>query len=128
MDAVALAWAKRLAKANTLKHNPSYTRQIPSGWTRAGENVAMGFATIKSTHAAWMKSPGHRANILGKFTHVGVAFIKVNGRSWAVEVFGKYSTGYGSTSTSAIPVSPLSQYAVTEYAGSTITSRFALAA
>lgn len=38
-----------------------------------GENIAAGFNDASSVMAAWMKSPGHRANILNsKFTHLGV--------------------------------------------------------
>lgn len=40
----------------------------------AGENLAAGFASAESVVAAWMKSPGHRANILSpRFEQVGVA-------------------------------------------------------
>ena len=34
----------------------------PYGWW--GENVAYGYTTADSVMAAWMNSPGHRANIL----------------------------------------------------------------
>lgn len=38
----------------------------------AGENLAYGFATSADTVAAWMNSPGHRANILNStYTEVG---------------------------------------------------------
>jgi hypothetical protein len=38
----------------------------------AGENLAYGFATSSDTVAAWMNSPGHRANILNTtYTEVG---------------------------------------------------------
>lgn len=44
-------------------------------YTYAGENVAGGFATPKAVVAAWMSSPGHRANILSdKFMQVGVGY------------------------------------------------------
>lgn len=40
----------------------------------AGENLAKNFTTTKSTVAAWMASPDHRANILnGHYTDVGFA-------------------------------------------------------
>ncbi len=42
-----------------------------SRWT--GENIAAGFNDAASVMAAWMKSPGHRANILNaKFTQLGI--------------------------------------------------------
>jgi uncharacterized protein YkwD len=38
---------------------------------RAGENVAAGQPTVESVMAAWMRSPGHRRNVLGKFSEIG---------------------------------------------------------
>jgi hypothetical protein len=90
MNAVALAWAKHMAAANSMVHNPNYSKQIPGGWTRAGENIAHGFASPAAVHEAWMNSSGHRANILGDYTDIGIAFITVDGSTWAVEDFGKY--------------------------------------
>ncbi|WP_141630043.1 CAP domain-containing protein [Salinibacterium sp. PAMC 21357] len=54
MDAVALAWAKQMAAKNSMSHNPSYSSQIPSGWNKAGENVANGYRTAQAMHdAGW---------------------------------------------------------------------------
>lgn len=40
----------------------------------AGENLAAGFASARSVVSAWMKSPGHRENLLSPdFEEVGVA-------------------------------------------------------
>ena len=91
MDSVAVNWANQMSASNHMGHNPNYSSQIPSGWTRVGENVAMGQPTPSAMHAAWMNSPGHRANILGDFTDIGIAFVTVNGTTWGVEDFGKYA-------------------------------------
>jgi uncharacterized protein YkwD len=40
---------------------------------RAGENVACGQNSVESVMADWMRSPGHRRNILGEFTQIGAA-------------------------------------------------------
>jgi len=47
-------------------------------WT-AGENLAWGAPdlTPAQTVTAWMNSPGHRANLLGTWTNVGVAVLHV---------------------------------------------------
>lgn len=90
MDAVAMQWATQMAASNGMVHNPGYSTQIPAGWTGAGENIAMGQPTPGAMHTAWMNSPGHRANILGDFTDVGIAFITVDGVTWGVEDFGNY--------------------------------------
>jgi hypothetical protein len=91
MDSVALQWANQMGAAQAMTHNPGYSTQIPSGWSRAGENVAMGQPTPSSMHTAWMNSADHRANILGDFTDIGIAFVTVNGTTWGVEDFGKYA-------------------------------------
>jgi len=38
----------------------------------AGENVAYGFDDVGSVMAGWMRSPGHRRNILGDYAEIGV--------------------------------------------------------
>jgi uncharacterized protein YkwD len=41
------------------------------------ENIAMGYNSVESVVRGWMKSPGHRANILNpKHTKIGVGFYK----------------------------------------------------
>ena len=95
MDAVAQAWAKKLAKSGTLAHNPDYSSSIPSGWTRAAENVAGGYSYAKVTDA-WLNSSGHRANIMGDFTEIGIGYaVDSSGTAWAVQNFGKYSKAPG---------------------------------
>ncbi|MCU1557352.1 MAG: hypothetical protein JWN09_1347 [Microbacteriaceae bacterium] len=103
MDAVAERWAQQMGAANTMSHNPSYASQIPTGWTRAGENVAMGQPTPAAMHDAWMNSAGHRANILGDFTDIGIAFVIVNGVTWGVEDFGKYAGHASAPVQTAVP-------------------------
>ena len=90
VSSVANAWALQMAANGAMTHNPNYADQIPSGWSRAGENVARGWSTPTAVEDAWMDSPGHRANILGDFTHIGISFITSGGTTWAVQNFGKY--------------------------------------
>ena len=90
MNAVALAWAQQMDAANNMSHNPSYSSQIPGGWSKAGENVAHGYQTGAAVHAGWMSSPGHKANILGDFTDIGIAHISGANGTWSVQVFAKY--------------------------------------
>jgi hypothetical protein len=104
MDSVALQWANQMGAANSMTHNPNYSTQIPSGWSRAGENVAMGQPTPSEMHTAWMNSPPHRANILGDFTDIGIAFVTVNGTTWGVEDFGKYAGHAGAPAPVPAPV------------------------
>jgi len=41
-----------------------------------GENIAMGHQTPKQVVRAWMNSSGHRANILGSYSHLGVGITR----------------------------------------------------
>jgi hypothetical protein len=92
LSQVALGWANQLAANGTLSHNPNYSTQIPGGWTRAAENVAQGYPNGAAVHQGWMNSPGHRTNILGDFTDIGIAHISGGDTTWSVEVFAKYGS------------------------------------
>jgi hypothetical protein len=74
----------------SLVHNPDYTEQYPSGWTRAAENVACG-QSVESLHRALMSSSGHRANILGDFNQIGVGVsVDSRGTMWVTQNFMKH--------------------------------------
>ena len=46
----------------------------------AGENIAMGYHTPEVVVAAWMASPGHRANFLNaSYTKIGVGYVASGG-------------------------------------------------
>jgi uncharacterized protein YkwD len=48
-------------------------QRVGFGYSRYAENVAHGYGSAASVVAAWMASPGHRANNLNVFlTHIGV--------------------------------------------------------
>lgn len=59
-------------------------------WNALGENLALGFTDASSAVAAWMRSPGHRANILGgSFSETGVVLAPdMRGRLIFVQTFG----------------------------------------
>lgn len=82
---VAQNWSATQSRERRMSHNPQYSSQIPGGWSRAAENVASGYAPADVVRA-WMNSSGHRANILGDYTTIGIGY--VNG--YATQVFAKY--------------------------------------
>ncbi len=48
---------------------------LDSGCWRAGENIAWGtgnLGSVRSIFIAWMHSPGHRENILGRYGQIGI--------------------------------------------------------
>lgn len=106
MDAVALAWAKKMAASSTMSHNPDYSTQIPAGWRSAGENVAQGYRTAQAMHDGWMASQGHRENILGAFTDIGIAFYSSGGTTWGVQVFATYPGHTGPSAPAAAAPAP----------------------
>jgi uncharacterized protein YkwD len=59
-------------------------------WNALGENLALGFTDASSAVAAWMRSPGHRANILaGGYSETGVVLAPdASGRLIFVQTFG----------------------------------------
>lgn len=58
-------------------------------WTSWGENVAAGQRTPAQVVSAWMKSPGHRVNMINPtFAFVGVGVAVKNGTYFWVLVFG----------------------------------------
>lgn len=87
-----------MAKHNTLSHQlpgePSLgTRITQAGyrnWRGVGENVAYGYLTPADTMAAWMASPGHRANIVNcKYKHLGVGVTIKGLVPWSTQDFGR---------------------------------------
>jgi hypothetical protein len=71
LNAVAQAWANKLAAAGTLSHNPAVRTQV-TDWTVLGENVGMA-GDVPTVQAAFMHSPEHKANILDpRYTQMGV--------------------------------------------------------
>jgi len=93
LDSVAYNWAVSMSQNNNFAHNPSTGSQIPSGWSKWGENIAWVMGSSSSAmFDNWMNSSGHYANIMGDFTDIGVAYYTdSSGKSWGVQVFAKYS-------------------------------------
>ena len=79
--AVARQWSGAMAGADRLAHNPNLfpdlERYFP-GATGMAENVGLA-ASAAELHGAFMRSPGHRANILGAFRYVGIG-VRYSGR------------------------------------------------
>lgn len=117
MNSAATAWAQKQAAAGKMSHNPNYAKQIPSGWTAAGENVAYGYAPASVTKA-WLNSAPHRKNIENKaYTHIGIGVAcSSKGVAYYTQDFGAYkkapatavkaTSGAAASSSSASTSSP----------------------
>ncbi|OQO99702.1 sporulation protein [Geobacillus sp. 44C] len=96
LSKVAREKSRDMAVNHYFSHNsPTYgspfemMRKFGISYTDAGENIAKGQRTPQEVVAAWMNSPGHRANILNKnYTHIGVGF-EENGYIWTQQFIRK---------------------------------------
>ncbi len=68
-------------------------KEVGYNYTYAGENLAMNFVDAENALRAWLDSPSHRDNLLGKnYDDIGVAVVlgKINGQetTLVVQLFG----------------------------------------
>jgi len=83
-DVYAEKWAYHLARTGSFYHQSMYPILRGCRATRVAENLARGNVTADKIVLAWMRSPGHRANVLdGRLTRVGVAAVYSRG-AWTV--------------------------------------------
>lgn len=73
LNAVAQDWSVHMAATGTFEHRPSFASGYPSGWTGAAENIAAGQAADQVVDA-WIKSDGHRKNLLGDYNYLGIGY------------------------------------------------------
>jgi uncharacterized protein YkwD len=92
--------ADQMARAGRLEHVLSggqyprpEDRLAAAGyqWSAYAENIAMGQSTPAAAMDSWMRSSGHRANILStSVTEIGIGFARDSaGRPYYVQVFGR---------------------------------------
>ncbi len=85
LDSGARAWAERMATKGGLSHSDLGSLLPP--WSAAGENVGRG-GSVKGVFGALAESSGHKANMLGDFTHFGVGvWVDSDGTIWTAHVF-----------------------------------------
>lgn len=91
-DRAAQPLAARLSRLGRLQHQDLYAvmRRCPTLHS-TGENIAMGQRSPAEVMRDWMRSPGHRANILRPgYTRLGVGVSRsASGTSYWVEDFGR---------------------------------------
>lgn len=92
-DRWAEGQASWMAKHGTLKHRAGRLQKIMADchFSEASENIAYGYSSGNAVVTAWMKSPGHRANLLRKSSrYIGVGAVKdSDGVWWVAQVFGR---------------------------------------
>jgi uncharacterized protein YkwD len=65
---------------------------IGYSYSSAAENIAAGYGSPAAVVSGWMSSSGHRANILGSYTQIGIGYAYWSGSSYGsywTAVFGR---------------------------------------
>lgn len=90
VDGYAEAQAQAMATENRMYHQDLGPILRTCNLRMVGENVAYGYSSGSAVTAAWMNSPGHRANILNAgYRLLGVGAVQDSaGRWYAAQVFG----------------------------------------
>lgn len=91
LDRYAQRQANRMADQKRMFHQNLSVVLAKCKARAVAENVAHGFTSPKANVRAWLKSPGHRRNMLSKtYTRLGIGVAKdEDGHSYTVQVFGR---------------------------------------
>lgn len=109
LSSFALNHSQDMAAAGDIYHS-SNLGSAASGWDALGENVGAG-GTATSLHGAFMDSPGHRANVLGDWTHIGAGAVIEGGTLYITIVFMKKGSAEVTTTTT-VAATPTTQRSV----------------
>ena len=88
-DRFAESWGRHLARTSSFYHQGLTPILRTCRQRAAGENIGRGNVSARTMVAMWMRSPGHRANLLdGTYTRLGVgAAYSGSGRLYTVQDF-----------------------------------------
>jgi uncharacterized protein YkwD len=79
-----------MAREGDLFHtqNPASYYLEGMSWSTWGENVGVTSGTVRDVHKAFMASPSHRSNVLGRgFRHIAIGAVRVDGTLWVTVFF-----------------------------------------
>lgn len=84
--------AARMASQRRMFHQDLGVVMRRCDLSTVGENVAYGYSTGRAVVRAWMRSPGHRYNILNpRFRLLGMATRRgADGHMYSAQVFGRH--------------------------------------
>jgi uncharacterized protein YkwD len=82
---VARKHSKHMASKGELYHS-NLERLLGPGITAVGENVGFG-GSLEDLLQAFLASPPHAENILGKYQKTGVGIVRADGQIWITQVF-----------------------------------------
>jgi len=109
LTAHARSHSQAMLETDSVWHTKNL-KAVTTGWSRIGENVGRG-PTIPSIHYAFMSSSGHKKNVLGEYSHVGVGTAVSNtGVIYVTVVFmlqkGASTSSPATTTTTTTPPVP----------------------
>ena len=82
---VARRHARAMANHGFVFHDADLGRVI-TRWRRLGQNSGKG-SGCRRLFRAFMRSAGHRSNVLGRWRHMGVGAVRAGGRVYVQQVF-----------------------------------------
>lgn len=93
LGALAQGWSEHMAATGNFAHsdiNSTIRSPAFNAFTSLGENILVGPCKMNASEMeqAWMNSPSHRANILGRYNLIGIGMVCSGGRLWATQSFG----------------------------------------
>ena len=107
---VAGDWSAHMASTGNFAHRDlGAAGSLPgmAKFSALGENIAWveGYPSMgNQLHVGWMKSEGHRANMLQRgFDSVGIGVVCSGGRAWATQNFGRLDSSSAPSMSSTTP-------------------------
>lgn len=111
---LAADWSGHMASTGTFAHRDlGAAGRLPgiSRFSALGENIAWveGYQNDAfQLHSGWMKSDGHRQNILQPgFDSIGIGVVCSGGKAWATQNFGRASPSTPNLSSATPPQDPI---------------------
>ncbi len=89
LSRIAARHTRSMAARGVLFHSGNVPHLLRAWrWSRWGENVGMTNSPLSALQWAFMNSPEHRRNILGRrFARVGIGVAQADGVSWVTVIF-----------------------------------------
>jgi len=107
---IAADWSAQMARTRDFSHRDlGAAGGLPgmAKFSALGENIAWveGYPSMGSQlHLGWMRSEGHRANLLQRgFDSVGIGVVCSGGRAWATQNFGRLDASGAPSMSSRTP-------------------------
>ena len=93
ISSISRDWSQQMASGGFFYHRPGdqLNVMLPAGWRQWGENIASA-PDIFYAQSSLENSPGHYANMVGNFTHVGIGVYSTGSQVWVTQNFARYES------------------------------------